>query len=111
MSQAPQDDNILKLHEVEHGYKLHVASDRTENTVPDFSNSMHSTAAAGYLQAVRTLSAKRWESILTACDAAATATDEAAAHSELDILDGARIRKNRLGISCPVRYVAQYSCL
>jgi hypothetical protein len=78
------------LYEVERAYKLHLTGDRLENAVPDFSNSVSSTAAAGYLKAIRSLSANRWESILTECAATATAVDEAVAHSELDILDGAR---------------------
>ncbi|KAJ7721798.1 hypothetical protein B0H16DRAFT_1896342 [Mycena metata] len=75
---------------IERGYKLHLTGDRLQNSVPDFSATVYANAAAGYLKAIRKMSAKRWESILTACDAGTTAEEAAAAASGLDTLDGAR---------------------
>ncbi|KAF8209457.1 hypothetical protein K438DRAFT_1811081 [Mycena galopus ATCC 62051] len=74
---------------VERGYKLHLTGNRLENTPPEFSATIYSTAAAGYLKLIRQMSANRWEIILTACGASSSSVAEAAA-PELDGLDGAR---------------------
>ncbi|KAF8217296.1 hypothetical protein K438DRAFT_1798552, partial [Mycena galopus ATCC 62051] len=74
---------------IERGYKLHLTGDRLENTPPEFSATIYSTAATGYLKSICQMSANCWEIILTACGANSSSVAEAAA-PELDTLDGAR---------------------
>ncbi|KAJ7024439.1 hypothetical protein C8F04DRAFT_1239654 [Mycena alexandri] len=89
-SDLPVGALVMGAISVERGYKLHLTGDRLQNAIPDFSVSVYSNAAAGYLKSIRKMSANRWESILKACHASTTDEEPAASPSGLDTLDGAR---------------------